>query len=1455
MGILSRIRQRSSSIHHDTASQASYSPAPRSHSSSNLLTTPLTPVTPGSTYNPNSPATASISSKKSRRPWKKREKSEDAASVTSSWGRKSLGKGKELGKEKGGSEETAGGASQYAEFTPPPVPALSLPALGSKEGAQSTAPALSQSRTSSPLVNKTPLSAADQEKDGGNSTKIRTTSGVFKQDGALLGKLNFERGGGDTERKTSNSSWTAKVESEVKPSPPKRSSAPGTPSEEGESLVVIDSRDFTPEKEKDEKASEPKHPLSTSMMTQSCQQEEDPMEVLESAEKKHKFWKSKGKLNRHSRVMSESQIERPESPSPVKLPSSSTADNLSSQVRGSSESTRPARPPPLRRPSSSFFANPFNRSVSRADERSPVADEGSFQLKGFRHVSGMSDVEGAGKLEGYLSHVKRESVLALNKSTTSVNDSVSQSPSAYSAPRHSSYVPLARPPSAAPSLVSLDDVYSSSNRVSVGAFRKGLRRPSAQLTSTVSDIGHGATRYDEDDDDIPLAIRRGSQPFVRPKSSQSLSSMRGLGLTDVAGIMGTKESETGVQDTAENEAGQQEASGREIDRTESPALSFQVRPRNRTSSGFVVKGRSPRSPPESLAKSPADSYFPAMAGASDSLRVSPAQTRASSPAVAASKPVTPLPSSPAEVSEEVYSTPPSAPRPVPLHLLKPKPDFGEHALPSPLDTARQPAQNLSRSQESQSQSALRSPPPPEPLGLPEPGQLSPSLSTLNLPLPPDQMPDTPPKGPVPLHQLHLRRDSNGPQATSPNTQKKRLSLLEEPMRYLSGLWTSPGAGEDGFDPVLAANSLRFFGGDEAQSPTKADETEMAGLALAEQRQQASPSPASAPVSAAERVRSPISERLAGMAALSASGSAGNLAKPAFEKLKTDKDELRAQRDTEDAKSPASDDTATPVHRPGPRPFSSFLKPATSKHKGDDSGSETENERPSASVRQAPRAQSLSPRQSIRRVPGGPRHPNRSSRIASMPITTSQMARKESIARNHVSDSEDDDRPLYTVKRRISKASLVTSSKSPGFAQSDLPTPPTSITNVSVKSASPPERRKTLVDFGPSVPITPRSIGGSSVKSASISSRPTDRSQTSTPASGQTSQLPSPVKAQVKFDSPAKRPENPRRTTGGSDKVSRKGDGRRSNDRENPRNDQSSQERDRRERRRSETGIKHPSPYDPPVQAQMGPQAMPDVQNMSPEAYMAWQKYQWQMQYLAAAYRASEDEWERQSAVPGSTSQGPSSHFSPYTMPPMPMFNPNMNMMNPGMPMGYPGFPQIPQQMPQQIFNPFFGMGQPPQMQQGGGGYTYGKGAQSVFGGDFGPPSNMPSQQRQMNEAMASMRASSTLDQDTSPPRKRSQNDPRAKTRSSSALGMREASVTGTSPQVSQRPSSVFRGLLAERERIDLREKMDRSAQENLERQRAPRESNGGDHRRNTQSRDGEHGANSRPNPGRASMAA
>jgi hypothetical protein len=155
------------------------------------------------------------------------------------------------------------------------------------------------------------------------------------------------------------------------------------------------------------------------------------------------------------------------------------------------------------------------------------------------------------------------------------------------------------------------------------------------------------------------------------------------------------------------------------------------------------------------------------------------------------------------------------------------------------------------------------------------------------------------------------------------------------------------------------------------------------------------------------------------------------------------------------------------------------------------------------------------------------------------------------------------------------------------------------------------------------------------------------------------------------------------------------------------------------------------------------------------------KQQWQAQFMAAAYAASEEQWERASSVGtaadsapqnGYFGQQPMSMNMPFgfQMPGMPVQNqqqmlgmgmpfgmqyPGMSMpMMAGMPnMGMPGMPNM--GMPMGMQYPYGMMGQgmpgmpgmpgmsmPSSPQMGAGGmYSYGPGAQSVFGGEFGPP--------------------------------------------------------------------------------------------------------------------------------------
>lgn len=109
------------------------------------------------------------------------------------------------------------------------------------------------------------------------------------------------------------------------------------------------------------------------------------------------------------------------------------------------------------------------------------------------------------------------------------------------------------------------------------------------------------------------------------------------------------------------------------------------------------------------------------------------------------------------------------------------------------------------------------------------------------------------------------------------------------------------------------------------------------------------------------------------------------------------------------------------------------------------------------------------------------------------------------------------------------------------------------------------------------------------------------------------------------------------------------------------------------------------------------------------------KEMWQAQYMAAASRAFEDEWERQSNVSGATSSMPQPQYPGYAMPHSPH---GQYPMPPQMPYGYPPMqPQMAQYM-------YPGWSIPPPQPEPSM-YAYGAGAQSVYGGEFGPPQPHP----------------------------------------------------------------------------------------------------------------------------------
>jgi hypothetical protein len=109
------------------------------------------------------------------------------------------------------------------------------------------------------------------------------------------------------------------------------------------------------------------------------------------------------------------------------------------------------------------------------------------------------------------------------------------------------------------------------------------------------------------------------------------------------------------------------------------------------------------------------------------------------------------------------------------------------------------------------------------------------------------------------------------------------------------------------------------------------------------------------------------------------------------------------------------------------------------------------------------------------------------------------------------------------------------------------------------------------------------------------------------------------------------------------------------------------------------------------------------------------KEMWQAQYMAAAHKAFEEEWERQSNVSGSVAPSVQS-YSPYT--PQPQPQPQQYQMP--MPMGYNYPPQF-QMYPPQIAH-HQQMPWAPTPDHGQSMYAYGPSTQSVYGGEFGPPS-------------------------------------------------------------------------------------------------------------------------------------
>lgn len=727
---------------------------------------------------------------------------------------------------------------------------------------------------------------------------------------------------------------------------------------------------------------------------------------------------------------------------------------MSSSTSGQGESRSP-RVPNLRRPSSTLFSLPFHRSASRAslynDLDTVPVDDGSFQLKGFRHVSGVTDVEGAGGLEGYLSHVKRQSAANLldeQQDTPAVSTppaSLVASPVSVLPPRRPSASPLSppairpgmsRPPSVAGSLASMDDHMISGPRVSAAAFRRGIRRPSEGPFTPMSDAGHGSPAAVEDEDDLPLAVRFGKdgrRPSIQslPKAVLDSPAMDRTGLSGTTTAAGQLNSDASVAQLTK------------------PPLEPAPRPthsRHASASAFIVKSRptSPEPPKQTPSIHAADAYQPVFH--------SPPISRSHTPLQAASHTSNSFVASPISLNfseQSVTSSPGDLPN-----------QSADQAA-SPPRTAEPLAPPFA--------TRVPIPPPVAPVQVPEPVVLPSDLP--NLPLPPDEMPPSPPKT-----GRRLAPQLDPSMRVSLTSAKRRSAILDEPKRILSGLWAAGGgpAGdtraeddrEDSFDPALVVNSMKALG----EPSPKADERGV--------RQRTVSGP-----------RSPVEARLA--AASAALNSAIALSRPDLASLTTGADaEDSDDHGTERMRSPVSETSTVAADS---TPFaSSFVRPrrtgrtsaAGSAKAKKASWSSSEDESESEERRKTPDRRRISA--------------SREADAAPSPSAKKQ----EEIPADHDETQSSEEEPLSQLKARASQLNLLLANGSPS-KETEARSPPRSISDSNSRtnpSASQITLSPAVADTSSKRPGLPSSRSVSFTDSPSSSKPPPPRLRSQAPSS-------------------------------------------------------------------------------------------------------------------------------------------------------------------------------------------------------------------------------------------------------------------------------------------------------------------------------------------------------------------
>jgi hypothetical protein len=207
-------------------------------------------------------------------------------------------------------------------------------------------------------------------------------------------------------------------------------------------------------------------------------------------------------LNAH--LFTGAQADKQGSPTPRKsaLPPQQLVAPASKTTADDHHAPSTRRPSASRRSSFIPIGNPFARRASVvSDLDAQVIDDGSFQITGFRHVSGASEADHG--LDPYHRQQARAEIKDNSDPIQPPSRPASTAPAAAA---------IQRPVSRATSLASIDDHITSTAKVSAAAFRKGIRRASSNYLEA-----------DDDEDDVPLGLLR---PGGRSSSALSLSSMR-----------------------------------------------------------------------------------------------------------------------------------------------------------------------------------------------------------------------------------------------------------------------------------------------------------------------------------------------------------------------------------------------------------------------------------------------------------------------------------------------------------------------------------------------------------------------------------------------------------------------------------------------------------------------------------------------------------------------------------------------------------------------------------------------------------------------------------------------------------------------------------------------------------------------------------------------------------------